>query len=471
MPSSKAVRPPSTAELAHYIATLTFAELPGDVIELAKLCVLDTVGVAIAARAREWADIARAHALAGGGPRDSGIWGTRDRVAAAAAAFANATAAHGIEMDDRIPSAQNHPGSIAVPVACALAERHGRRGAEFLAAVVAGYEAGTRVGRAVTVRSPGIHPPGHKGVWVAAGSAVNAAGLAGPPALNAFGLCGSLAGGISEFTQDQRGTMVKRMHAGFAAQHGITAADLAARGATAPATVLEGRYGYCSVFAAAGQEPRLDELTSGLGERFLIREREVKPYASWGGGHTIIEAVDRLRSHAGIDPSGVRSVVVAGSARLIEGHQSPRPESVMAGQYSIPFLVATALRFGAAAFANPDLTWTDEALRDPATLRLAGLVEMEHDAGAQRRADQARHYGGVRVEVRTVDGSAHTETVLHSKGTRENPMSRADITGKFRSLAAPVLGEDRAAELLAAVLGLDEAPNVLGLLDLMGEAA
>jgi 2-methylcitrate dehydratase PrpD len=445
--------------LVRFLADVSYEDIPADVVATAKLCVLDTLGVGIAASRRPWTRMVVETAREAGGNPACAVWAHGFRTSAHLAALANGTAAHGIEMDDRVPAAELHPGAIVVPAALAAAESAGAGGRELLAAVVAGYESGIRVGYAVRTRT-GIHPPGHKGVWAAVAAAGRALGLDAQAMQDAFGLAGSMASGITEFSQDPRGTMVKRLHGGLAAHHGVLAAQLAARGVTGPASVLDGRYGYCRVFGADEDEIDLDELTAELGRSWRITDRELKPYAAWGGSHTVIDAVGRILAEGGLAPGDIAAVEVAGSSRLLTQHDLVAPRSIMAAQYSLPFLTATALCRGTAALANPDEVWTDDVLDDPAIRRLAGLTELRVDPEMDEIYRRERTYGGARVRVRLRDGRERAAVVYHSRGTTRNPMPPADIRAKFDRLTRGVLGAHRAGELMAAVDGLDDLPDV-----------
>lgn len=447
------------ATLAHVLSGLRYEDIPPEVVETAKLCVLDTLGVGVAASVRPWTRMVVAMAREAGGTPASAVWGHGFRTSPHLAALANGTAAHGIEMDDRLPTAELHLGSMVVPAAMAVGESARIGGRELIAAVVAGYESGVRVGYAVRTRL-GIHSPGHKGVWGTVAAAGHALGLDSQAMRDAYGLAGSMASGITEFSEDARGTMVKRLHGGLAASHGVLAAQLARGGVTGPASVLDGTYGYCRVFGAAEDELDLGELTAGLGREWRIGDRELKPYAAWGGSHTVIDAIGRILEDHPIRPDDIAAVSVGGSSRLIRQHDLVRPRSIMSAQYSLPFLTATALCRGSHALMSPDEVWTDDILDDREIVGLAELVELRVDPEMDEIFRRERTYGGARVRVRLRDGTELDAVVYHSQGTTRNPMTPRDIHVKFERLARGVLGEHRTRELMSTV---DRLPDVADL--------
>jgi 2-methylcitrate dehydratase PrpD len=448
-----------TSRLAEFLSGLKYDDLPPDVVEIAKLCILDTVGVGLSGGGYPWSKIVAEQVEESGGSGEAFLWGRSARVPAQQAALANATAAHGIEMDDRLPTAQEHPGSMAVPAALALAEKTSANGRALITSIVVGYELGIRVGFAIRFKNPGLHWAGHKGVWPAVGAAAKALDLECGQMQDAFGLAGSMACGLGEFSQDPRGTMVKRLHGGLASYHGVLAALLAQRGLTGPGTVLEGLYGYCRVFSSGG-EPRYEELDRELSHSYRILQREVKPYASWGGGHNAIDAVGQILAEGPLDPAKITRIQIGGSRFMTETHSLKEPRSVMAAQYSLPFLTALALSRGPEALMDPRGVWTDETLDDPELAEMIAKTEVYIDPYLEELSLEWRHYGGAKVTVETAHGTRREALVHHSKGTTQNPMSPDEIKTKFRAVAGPALPAGRIEEIIACINDLENVDDV-----------
>lgn len=460
-----------TRRLAAFLSELNFDDLPEEVIETAKLCILDTTGVALAARNWPWTRMVEETVAESGGAEESTVWGSTLRCPAQQSALANGTAAHGIEMDDRCPRASVHPGAYVVPSALAVAERGRLDGRRLLTSVVAGYEFGMRLGFAVHFLRPGLHRSGHKGVWLAVAAAGHAIGLNPAQMRNALGIAGSMTSGISEFSQDPDGNMVKRLHAGFAAHNGVFAALLAHKGFTGPATVLEGQFGYITTFGADGHQPKLDELTRDLGTTFRMLEREIKPYAAWGGSHTAIDAVTELIRQRAVTPSEIKRLRIGGSSRMInEHHDRPDPKSTMAAQYSLPFVAALALHRGPEAFMDPEGLWTAETLNDPDVSALAKEAELVVDPELEQLSIDSEHYGGVRLTVTLADGSEREAVVHHSKGTLQNPATREDLQEKFRRLGRRALPDHQIDEIVSTIDDLQEPGQASRLAHLLSHA-
>ncbi len=445
-----------TRRLLEFIGELNYESLPSPVVEIAKLCILDTMGVGLFGSRTPWANVVAGLAVRARCEGESSLWRRDIRTTPEYAALANGTAAHGIEMDDRKPDYDCHTGSIAVPTAMALAESMGADGRTFITSVVAGYECAYRVGRAVLRQmEKGIHAPTHKGIWGAVAAASKALGLNLEDSLSAFGIAGHMASGIFEFSQDPERATVKRLHGGWPAHSGTLAALMARDGLTGPSTVLEGKFGYCRTFAGA-EPPRIEEITRDLGHPFMILGREVKPYAAWGGSHTFIEAASKLKTEHGINPDMIEEVTVGGSQKLILGHEVKAPKGIMAGQYSLSFVTAVAFFKD---LRDPSI-WTDELLKDEQVLTLAGKVNWQLDEEMDKVYRETHNYGGAKLTVRLRDGKQFSATVHISKGTMGNPMTPEEIAAKFNILAGYMFPSTRVDEIRQMILSLDSVGDV-----------
>jgi 2-methylcitrate dehydratase PrpD len=449
-----------TRTLAQHLSGLQYDDLPNEVVQIAKLCVLDTVGVAIAASSRPWSRAAHDTVGGVGGRDDASVWGTGTRSPARSAAMINATAAHGIEMDDRIPVASVHPGCFAIPAAMATTEaRHGS-GRDMLVALVAGYELVTRVGLTTRALRRGLHRSGHKGVWAAVAAASHGLGLTPDQTENAYGIAGSTAAGLYQYSRDPARTMVKRLHSGLGTSNGVLAAELALAGVDGPSDILEAELGYCRTYGAEAQDNRWNELTEGLGSEYRILLREVKPYASWGGGHNAIDAVASLQATHDVDPQRIESIRIGGSRRLLEAHDSKDARSILAAQYSLPFLTAVALQRGSEALMDPDALWSEETVNDPEVARLMDLTDLGVDPDLEVISLSRRTYGGARVTVAMRDGQHHEAVITDSKGTVDNPVSMDDIERKFRTLVKHKLSTRGADEVVAMTRSLEQIDDI-----------
>ncbi|RZI98904.1 MAG: MmgE/PrpD family protein, partial [Haliea sp.] len=239
-PASRDITP--TQQLAHWAAALTPADLPADVRELAKDCLLDHVAAALHGMRQPWSGFVADQMEDEAGAPQASIYGRGLRVPARAAALVNGTAAHAFELDDWHGGSLAHLGACVIPAVLAVAEQHRLSGARVLTAIVAGFEVMARCGMSVvpSVIIRGFHPTGTHGPMGAAAGVANLLQFTPAQATSAIGIAASCASGLMEFSQDPQGMMVKRFHAGRAAEAGVLAAGLALRGMTGPKSALDG---------------------------------------------------------------------------------------------------------------------------------------------------------------------------------------------------------------------------------------
>ncbi len=260
-----------TETLAAFAAGLAYDDIPSEVVERAKDCIIDTIGAAIHGSGLPWSRIIIEYVRNNGAGGACTVLGPDGiRATPPMAALANGVLAHAFEMDSlRQPSAGVHPGAALTPPGLAIAEDLDASGRELITAFVAGNEVMSRIGLAARHSSEklGFHAPGLTGPFGAALVAGRLMGLDARRMTNAMGVAGSLCSGILEFVRSGSGGMVKRLHLGRAAEGGVLAATLARDGFAGPATVLEGGFGFLNVYCRDA-DPSLKE-TEAIREAVL----------------------------------------------------------------------------------------------------------------------------------------------------------------------------------------------------------
>jgi 2-methylcitrate dehydratase PrpD len=446
--------------LAHFASGLAYERLPSRVIEHLKLCVLDGLGCALFATTLPWSRILDAYVAGMGGREESTSWLSGARVPAANAALVNGTLVHGFELDDLHRASILHPGSVALPAALAIAEADPElTGRDLMTALAAGFEVGIRAGLSLGTSHllRGFHPTGTSGTVGAAAAAGRALGLDAPTMAHAISIAATQAAGLMAAQYE---SMVKRMHAGRAAQAGVTGARLASAGFTGIDQVFEADYGgYC---ATLSDEPDPGALTRGLGEDFETERVGFKIYACCGSCHTTVEAIRRLRAKHTLEAGAVRRVTVhATRATQLHVGWPYQPKGVTAAQMNLPYCAAVTLIDGEAFVEQ----FTEARTRDPRVIGLAKHVDVRQAPEFDALGPEGRHR--VRVEVALRNGTTIEETVGHAKGSAADPLSRDEVIDKYRRLAVPVLGATGAQGLLDAVLGLERTDSAAALTGLL----
>ena len=426
--------------LADWTAGLEWADVPAAQQPLIGLRVLDTLGLILAGASTGAAAAARQVAGRQGASDEAAVVPGGGRASMAWAAFVHGVTAHCRDFDDTFQDSVVHPGSAVVPAALAVGEANGAADVDIAAAIVAGYETAARLGSVAGRRFHirGLHATGIIGPFAAVATAGRLMGLDGAAIANAFGLAGSMAGGLMAFVAD--GTWSKWLHAGWAAHGGIVAAQMAAQGFRGPAGVLDGRH---NLYAAllAGEDVSPAGLTEGLGTAWRGAEAHFKYYPC---AHVIQPyldaAIDLRREHglrAGDIAGGVCRIAPWAAQIVCEPRAAKlRPDSEMAAIASLPYLLAVALTEGAVTLDALDAA----SRRNPAVLDLAARLTHEEDPALGQGFD------GVLI----LD--------LSDGGRRERPVSSAPpdagkVRNKFRANARRAPAAPDIGALERAVIG------------------
>jgi len=454
---------PFTRAMAAFAAGLQYRAIPAEVRERIKLLILDALGCALYGAQLEWCRILHNTLSQVDGGESCVVWGTAKRLSAPHAALANGTQVQGFELDDVHRAGVLHVGAVVLPSLLVIAElRRNLSGEEFLAAAVAGYEIGPRVGLCMGPEhiGQGWHSGATVGVFSAAAGAARGLRLDPARTVHALGIAGTQAAGLMAA---QYGAMVKRMHAGRAAQSGLYGALLAEQGFTGIEDVFESEYGgFCTTFSRSRDRFDRGQLTAGLGEVWQTMGVALKFYACVGSNHTTLDALRELRKARAFGAAEVERIVVHGSQATADHvGWKYQPKSLTAAQLNLPFCAATLLLEGDCSVAE----FTGDAYADPRRIALAGKVEVVADPTITAKGAAFRHM--VRVAVHLRGGERLECTKEAPRGSERDFASAGEITRKFEQLARHALPEARVAELRDAVLGLDKLADAARLADLM----
>jgi aconitate decarboxylase len=456
-----------TRKIAEFVSRLTYEQIPVEVRERIKLLVLDSLGCAIYGADLEWCRILCDTLESLDATRATSIWGTDRKLSSPHAALVNGTQVQGFELDDVHRTAVLHVGAVTLPSLIAVAESHAHlSGRDFLTAAVAGYEIGPRVGLCMGQEhiGQGWHSGATVGVFSAAAGAARALSLGPDATVHALGIAGTQSSGLMAA---QYGAMVKRMHAGRAAQSGLYAALLAGQGFTGIADVFEAPYGgFCTTFSRSPDRFELTQLSSGLGERFETMRISLKFYSCVGSNHTTLDALSDIRKRRPFDPDEIEKIVVHASQVTVDHAGWPyKPDGLTAAQLNLQFCVATLLIEGD-VFVDE---FKPDCISDPARIALAHKVQVLHDPAITTLGAAHRHK--VLVEVRFRDGTVESEVREAPRGSEHAFASADDITAKFRKLTRGVIDADHQQSLIDAAMRLDDLPDSGALIGLLRKTA
>jgi 2-methylcitrate dehydratase PrpD len=371
------------------------------------------------------------------------------RASVRAAALVNGAAAHTAEVDDIFRDGIYHPGAPTIAAALALAQSRSVSGEAFLRAVIVGYEISTRIAGAMgRAHYKYWHNTGTIGSFGAASAAAELLGLDARRFAHALATVATFAAGLQQaFRTD---SMSKPMHAGRAAEAGVTAALAAAEGVTGALDILEGEAGFGR---AMGEGPDWDAALAGLGEEFNICRMTFKNHACCGHAFAAIDGALALKDKMGVAPGDIERVRVGGYRATLEVAGIADPATAAEARFSTPYLVATALTHGSvrlAAFEPPRLDNAE-------TRSLMRRVELALDPAVDAAFPSRR---SARIAIEARDGRRAEHFQATRKGDPDLPFSDAELDAKYLELAAPVIGEQKARALLARLWKLEREPRL-----------
>ena len=456
-----------TRRIAGFVSQLGYDAIPAEVRERAKLLILDSLGCAIYGATLEWCRILQKTFGDLDASRTTSIWGTAQTLSSTNAALVNGTQVQGFELDDVHRDGVLHCGAVVLPALIAVAESHTTlTGREFLAAAVAGYEIGPRVGRCMGQEhiGQGWHSGATLGVFSAAAGAARGLKLDPEQTVHALGIAGTQAAGLMAA---QYGAMVKRMHAGRSSQSGLYGALLAQAGFTGIRDVFEAPYGgFCTTFSRSQDRFNLDALSAGLGTEWESMRVALKFYSCVGSNHTTLDAIRDIRKRHPFTLDELSRIVVHGSRVTADHVGWPyKPEGLTSAQLNLPYCVATLLIEGD-VFVDQ---FTEAMVADRARMELSKKVEVVEDPAITARGARFRHMVSVDVHLR--DGSVESETREAPRGSEHSFAPANDIVEKFRKLTRAAMPKSQQDALVDAMLGIETLADAKGLIRLLRAGA
>jgi 2-methylcitrate dehydratase PrpD len=443
-----AATPGATRALVKRVRAIRYEEIPDEAREVARHCLLDFLGCALAGADEPLTDILVTQLAAEEGGSGAGLIGRPERATRETAALINGAAGHALDFDDT-HTAMGHPSVPVIPALLALAESRDADGRAFLAALVAGIELECRLGLLCGQAhyAAGFHSTATYGTFGAAAACAHLLGLDEAAWLHAMGLAGTQAAGL----KSGFGSMAKPFHAGRAASAGLLAAILARGGFTAQSAILEAEQGFAATHAC--NAPSAAALAAQP-QHLLVRDTLFKYHAACYLTHAAIEAARRLRERHGVDPEKIERIEVQVNPTLLGVCNIQEPTTGLEGKFSLR--ATAALGFLGRDTGDPVL-FSDATMAEPALVALRDRVTVT--TTTELSLAQAR----LRVE-----GPGGSAQEIVDTGTPAGDLAdQARRLGeKFRTLASPRLGPERADALAAAVHGIDRPGALAELLRL-----
>jgi 2-methylcitrate dehydratase PrpD len=450
----------TTKAVVEFISTASLDRMPTKAVDEAKRCLIDGFGVVLAGATVHGSAIVREQIKASGAQNGATVLGPEKIVATAAhAALANGASGHAMDYDDtqlsttpdRVFGLLTHPTVPVLAAALAVAERLNVSGRTFLEAFLIGFEVECKVAEAIKPDHylHGFHSTGTIGAFGAVASAARLLKLPPGQLPHALGIAASMSSGI----RVNFGSMTKPLHAGRAAENGVTAAELASRGFTAGDEPLDGEWGFFQVLGGGADVPRI---VPTLGNPFSIVDPgvSVKPYPCGSLGHPTMDAMLKLVTDHDVKPEQIARVRVRAGSNILNPLRYKTAKTELEAKFCLPFMMsAIALRRRAGI-----REFTDEFVASAPVQAMMTKVDTVFDQQIEARGfDKMRSI----VDVDLADGRKLSQpSDERYRGGPEKPFTRAELHEKFTDCASLVLSADRIKRALDAIESVERLANV-----------
>ena len=431
-----------TRILARFIVDTDQSEISPDIIEHAKIALMDWIAVThggkddpLVKKIIKYSDIM-------GGNEQATILGYGVKKTVSQAALINGAASHALDFDDTLEIFIGHPSVTLFPSLLALAEWKGLSGLELLTAYLIGLKTGAVIASCGGYNHymSGWHGTSTYGHFASAAGCARLLGLNEQQAVYALGIAGTQAAGLRKVF----GTMCKPFHAGKSSKDGLLAAMLADEGFTSAEDILEGEKGFIDVFNGKMN----NNATDTLGKTWEVENLAQKYHASCHATHSPIEGVYSIMADQGLNIQDIKSIKVKASTLALDAAGKIEPKSGLDGKFCIPYCVANALLRGDTG-AN---AFTDEKVNDPLVREYMRKISVH--------VQQDYKMVESKVEIELNSGEIYTKVVDILKDIPELGIKQSKIENKFVDLCSPGMGADKTSALINIINSLETIDNI-----------
>lgn len=437
-----------TEVLAHHLSGLQFEDLPSDVIEFCKLCVLDMIGVSLRGSVMEYNKILAAYLQETGGKGEATVVGYDFKTSCAQAGLINGSIGHSLQLDDGEMESCAHLNCEIIPAALAVGEREDCTGEELITCIVAGNEGSIRIGAAVNPshNQRGFSPNGTIGVFGAAIAAGKALNLSESAMADAIGSAAMQSAGLEQFVHD--GSDATFLNAGHATQAGIQSALLAQKGFTGSRGILEGVKGFCRAYSDEYDTKRIHE---DLGKKYRILGTYFKFYPTCWYIQPALDALLPMIHEFTLED--IKEVTVKTYPIPLITIDNPNPLTESAATLSMQYAISAAIVHGK---AGPDEFFGNKM----DTGRISALMKRVHVVDGERELEEYAPGGSGAIVIITLkNGKTLEGRTRQVKGDTGN-FTRGDLISKFDDLTSPLIDKKKQEELKNMVNNLESLDSI-----------
>lgn len=462
-PNSTALPPDPTGEIAQFVSTTQFKDLPASTVQHLKRLLLDGIANAVAGLNTPASTIQHDLLTESSPDHSSRILGSNDPASLLTATYLNAASANALDFDDTYKTFL-HPGATAIAPALAIGEKLHAHGRDILTAVAVGYEVPIRLAEASFPSPQRLSQVWGFAPWQTLGAASAAAHLLGLDiestrhAIGAAAFNAPLPSLRKEGLEpeDRPLSWIKNNY-GWAAMGGVLGALMAERGMRSSRTVLNGERGF---WVMAGSD-RFDAelLTAGLGTEYRLDLTQLKPYAACRWTHSALDGLRQLGAQAALPHhENIDHIDVYTFGELARNFTHVTPEDIVDAQFSLPYLLGLEL-----LGRSPSRGLHETDLRAPDVRDMATRITVKHDP----TMDEPFHSG--RIPARLVchprQGNPVEVALANTHwGTAEDPFTDADLLAKTSALLERSWSSASARTLIDGIMHLEEVSDISAIL-------
>ena len=438
-----------TEAAADFVQSVKFADLPEQVTRIGTRCILDGLGLLVAGSDERCVQILAEQVRMQGGRREALLlgWG-KTKVPAALAARVLGTAGHAHDWDDSQVSKDpkhvygllTHPTTAPLAAALAASQLLGQiPGRDFLLAFLAGFEVECKISEWMLPEHymRGFHSTGTVGTLGAFAAVAKLMNLEANQIRNGFGMAASMASGI----RVNFGTMTKPLHVGRAAENGVTAALLAARGFTADQNALDGPWGFFAVQGGGVDTKKLDQ---GFGFPWSIVEPgvSIKPYPCGVLTHPSMDLMLKMVTENDIKPEQIESITLFAGSNILNPIRYPIASNHLQAKFSLPAGLAMIILCRRAG----KYEFSDSFVQSLAMQDMQRKIKTIHDSEMEKHGfDRMRS----KITIRLKDGrDIFGQTDKPYRGGPENPLTDDELVDKVCSCCQGILDSSRQQQLI-----------------------
>jgi 2-methylcitrate dehydratase PrpD len=454
-----------TEKWGEYITTLTFSDLPDEVVLQSKRILLDTLGCMIGAYETALGKAFVESVKGVQGTRPATMIGESDPYLWMVAAMANSYLADLLDFEQTLTG---HESAVIIPAALAAGESSHTSGKDVLTAIVAAYEIQTRVGLAIApsasrfkeVGSPSVEICNTFGAGAAAGKLLGFSSEQMNMVLNAAGTLSPL---LTMYKFLERPASLLKGKYWWCTFSGCFAAHLVKNGLHGPHDILSGDHGYW--ICCGSDQCDFDAFTRGLGTRYLILEDSFKPYPSCRWTHTALDAVQKLVGEHGLTEKNISEIRVKTSSVIKDFDlDDTHPASIVDAEFSLPYGIAMIIKG-----ELPGLNWySDSHVRlEHGVRELCEKVAIETDPELDNRyfEEETERANPAIVEIETTGGEVFSHRVSYPKGDPNNPMADDELEKKFTALCEKRFSEKSLRNLIDLIWNVETMNSISQLMD------